>query len=160
AAQIASPGADPDTVAGQRAAAKADWAGLAELEVFAIGIPEEIGGAGGTAADMTVVAEELAAVLAPGPVLPTLRAQLGLARSVNCHLEGSSVPEDTGSFQIMTGAGQDMRALLAALAAGAATAGAGLASDGVTGTVTADGILQVSGTASLVLGAGDATHLL
>src|SRR5262249_56451619 len=76
------------------------------------------------------------------------------------HLEGSGVPEDTGSFQIMTGAGQDMRALLAALAAGAATAGAGLASDGVTGTVTADGILRVSGTASLVLGAGDATHLL
>ena len=117
------------------------WAGLAELGIFAIGIPEEIGGAGGTTADVAVVAEQLAAVLAPGPVLPTLLAGLVLARSART-------------------AEEDLRALLAALAAGAATAGVGLAADGVTGTVTADGILRVSGTASLVLGAGDATYLL
>src|SRR5215813_9340636 len=57
------------------------WAGLAELGIFAIGIPEEIGGAGGTTADVAVVVEQLAAVLAPGPVLPTLLAGLVLGRS-------------------------------------------------------------------------------
>jgi alkylation response protein AidB-like acyl-CoA dehydrogenase len=117
------------------------WAALAELGIFAIGIPEEIGGAGGTTADVAVVAEQLAAVLAPGPVLPTLLTGLVLARSARA-------------------ADDDLRTVLAALAAGRATAGVGLAADGVTGTATTDGILRVSGTASLVLGAGDATHLL
>jgi 3-oxochol-4-en-24-oyl-CoA dehydrogenase len=47
---------------------RSPWAGLADLGVFAIGRPEELGGAGGTTADVAVVAEQLAAVLAPGPV--------------------------------------------------------------------------------------------
>ncbi len=125
----------------QEAAAGADWAGLAELGIFAIGIPEEIGGAGGTTVDVAVVVEQLAAVLAPGPALPTLLAGLVLTRSTRT-------------------AGNDLTALLTALAAGAATAGVALTADGVAGTVTAEGIMRVSGTASLVLGAGDATHLL
>ena len=126
---------------GQAAAAGADWSGLAELGIFSIGIPEEIGGAGGTTADVAVVAEQLAAVLAPGPVLPTLLAGLVLARSARA-------------------VGDDLSALLAALAAGSATAGVALTGEGVSGTVTAGGMLRVSGTASLVLAAGDATHLL
>ena len=141
AAPSASPGAYPDTAGGQQAAAVACWAGLAELGIFAIAVPEQIGGAGGTTADVAVVAEQLAAVLAPGPALPTLLAGLVLARSART-------------------AGEEMESLLAALAAGGVTVGVGLASDGVTGTVTADGILRVSGTARLVLGAGDATYLL
>jgi len=133
--------ADPAMARGQEAAAGGDWAGLTELGIFAIGIPEDIGGAGGTTADVAVVVEQLAAVLAPGPVLPTLLAGLVLARSART-------------------AGHELNSLLAALAAGAATAAAAPTADGVTGTVTADGILRVSGTASVVLGAGDATHLL
>jgi 3-oxochol-4-en-24-oyl-CoA dehydrogenase len=133
--------ADPAMARGQEAAAVGDWAGLTELGIFAIGIPEGIGGAGGTTADVAVVVEQLAAVLAPGPVLPTLLAGLVLARSAR-----------TG--------GHELNSLLAALAAGAATAAAAPTADGVTGTVTADGILRVSGIASVVLGAGDATHLL
>jgi alkylation response protein AidB-like acyl-CoA dehydrogenase len=134
-------GADPAVAGAQEAAAGADWAGLAELGIFAIGIPEEIGGAGGTTADVAVVVEQLAAVLAPGPVLPTLLAGLVLTRSTRT-------------------AGDGLTALLTALAAGAATAGVALTADGVVGTVTAEGTMRVSGTASLVLGAGDATHLL
>ncbi len=133
--------ADPAMARGQEAAAGGDWAGLTELGIFAIGIPEDIGGAGGTTADVAVVVEQLAAVLAPGPVLPTLLAGLVLARSART-------------------ASHELNSLLAALAAGAATAAAAPTADGVTGTVTADGILRVSGTASVVLGAGDAAHLL
>jgi 3-oxochol-4-en-24-oyl-CoA dehydrogenase len=130
-----------EATAGQEAPAGADWAGLADLGIFAIGIPEDIGGAGGTTPDVAVVAEQLAAVLAPGPVLPTLLAGLVLAKSART-------------------AGDDLGALLAALAAGAATSGVALTDGGVAGTATADGTLRVSGAASLVLGAGDATHLL
>jgi 3-oxochol-4-en-24-oyl-CoA dehydrogenase len=131
---------------GQPAAARPDWAGLAELGIFGIGIPENIGGAGGSIADVAVVVEQLAVVLASGPLLPTLLAGLVLARSV--------------SFQIMTGASEELGELVAALAAGAATVGVAVGSDGVTGAVTEDGILRVSGTASLVLGAGDVTVFL
>ncbi len=58
------------------------WAALAELGVFSVGLPEDLGGAGGTTADVAVVAERLAAALVPGPVMPTLLAGLVLARSV------------------------------------------------------------------------------
>jgi len=130
----------------QPAVAEPDWAGLAELGIFGIGIPATVGGGGGSIADVAVVVEQLAVVLAPGPLLPTVLAGLVLARSVN--------------FQIMTGASDELRELVAALAAGAAAVGVAAGSDGVTGAVTEDGILRVSGRASLVLGAGDATHLL
>src|SRR5258708_1799711 len=60
----------------------AGWAGLAELGIFSIGVPEVLGGAAGSVADVAVAAEQLAAVLAPGPVLPTLLAVLVLARPV------------------------------------------------------------------------------
>jgi alkylation response protein AidB-like acyl-CoA dehydrogenase len=115
------------------------WAGLAELGIFSIGVPEGLGGAGGSVADVAVVAEQLAAVLAPGPVLPTLLAGLVLARAADS---------------------SKARALLTALAAGTATAGVGLTADGLTGTLTPDGGLRVTGTANLVLGAGDASHLV
>ncbi len=60
------------------------WSGLADLGVFSIAVPEDVGGGGGTVADVAVVVEQLAAVLAPGPILPTLlsraRARQVLAR--------------------------------------------------------------------------------
>ena len=132
--------------------ATARWAELAELGVFSIAVPQALGGAGGTAADVAVVAEQLAAVLAPGPVMPTLLAGLVLART--------ETPGEDGAAA---------RALLAEIADGRARVGAVLTaagevedreSGGLEGTITADGQLRVSGTASLVLGATDATHLL
>ncbi len=115
--------------------------GLAELGIFSIALPAEAGGAGGTVADVAVVAEQLAAVLAPGPLLPTLLAGLVLARSAHA---GSA----------------EAGALLAEIAAGSVAAGVALTPDGVTGTPAEAGGLLVSGTARLVLGAGDAGWLL
>jgi 3-oxochol-4-en-24-oyl-CoA dehydrogenase len=124
----------------------AGWDGLADLGIFSIGLPEEFGGAGGSVTDVAVVAERLAAVLAPGPVLPTLLAGLVLAGRLLAR------PGTAGSSQA--------RALLAGLAAGTATAGIGLAGDGLAGTPAPGGGLRVAGAGRLVLGAGDASHLL
>ena len=137
-----------ETQAGQGGGAHDRWAGLADLGIFTIALPDDLGGGGGTAADVAVVAESLAAVLAPGPVLPTLLAGLALARSA--------------------GPGDAHAELLGRLASGAATFGVALPSavpagpspGGLTGTAQAAGGLRVSGTAPLVLGAGDASHLL
>ncbi|HEX7993030.1 MAG TPA: acyl-CoA dehydrogenase family protein, partial [Streptosporangiaceae bacterium] len=57
------------------------WSDLAELGIFSIAVPEESGGDGGTVADVAVVAEHLAAVMAPGPILPTLLAGLVISRA-------------------------------------------------------------------------------
>ena len=49
---------------------------LAALGIFAIALPEEAGGAGGTVADLAAALEQLAVALVPGPVLPTALAGL------------------------------------------------------------------------------------
>jgi alkylation response protein AidB-like acyl-CoA dehydrogenase len=117
------------------------WSGLADLGVFSIAVPEADGGGGGTVADVAVVAEQLAAVMAPGPILPTLLGGLILGRSSR-------------------GNGAEDRALLAEIAAGQAAIGIGLTPEGVTGSMTAAGEMTASGTARLVLGGGDVTWLL
>ncbi|MDR2986475.1 MAG: acyl-CoA/acyl-ACP dehydrogenase, partial [Nocardiopsaceae bacterium] len=117
------------------------WSGLAELGIFSIPVPEADGGGGGTVADVAVVAEQLATVMAPGPILPTLLGGLILARS--SHVGGA-----------------DYRTLLADTAAGKAAIGIGLTPDGVTGSMTTAGEMRVRGTARLVLGGGDVTWLL
>ncbi|HEX9031196.1 MAG TPA: acyl-CoA dehydrogenase [Streptosporangiaceae bacterium] len=146
----AGPGAERRG-AGDVAAAR--WASLAELGIFAIGLPEELGGAGGTAADVAVVAEQLAAALVPGPVMPTMLAGLVLARAAGAG--GAQAREAAGSASQSAGL-----ALAAGIAAGTARAGVAVAACGLTGVATAGGGLRVSGTASLVLGAGEAEHLL
>jgi 3-oxochol-4-en-24-oyl-CoA dehydrogenase len=55
------------------------WDELASLGVFAIALPEEVGGAGGTVGDLAAALEELTLTLAPGPVLPAVLAGLVLA---------------------------------------------------------------------------------
>src|SRR5215472_16480448 len=106
--------------------AAANWAALAELGVFSISLPSGDGGGGGSTSDVAVVAEQLAAVLAPGPVLPTLLAGLVLA----------SQPVRAGLFT--------------EIASGAASVAVALVAGGITGTRTRDGGLRVAGTASLV----------
>src|SRR5262249_51170777 len=81
---------------------------------------------------------------------PRGRSVLAGARASGEPPRGRSVPA----------ASSQARALLAALAAGTATAGVGLAADGVKGTPVPDGGLRATGTATLVLGAGDASHLV
>ncbi|MET4047847.1 MULTISPECIES: acyl-CoA dehydrogenase [unclassified Rhodococcus (in: high G+C Gram-positive bacteria)] len=58
-----------------------DWARYAELGWLGIHLPEDVGGAGMGMGEAAVVVEELAAVLAPGPVLPTVWASALLAAS-------------------------------------------------------------------------------
>ncbi len=87
---------------------------MADLGVFSIALPEDLGGAGGTVADVAVVAEQLAVALAPGPLLPTLLAGLVLARSGR--------PEG------------DVLALLTEIAAGEEAVAVALTADGVSGT--------------------------
>jgi alkylation response protein AidB-like acyl-CoA dehydrogenase len=54
------------------------WAGLADLGLFAIALPPEVGGAGGAVADLAAALEQVTDALVPGPVLPTLLAGLVL----------------------------------------------------------------------------------
>ena len=116
-----------------------NWTALAELGVFSIALPSAVGGAEGSTLDVAVVAEQLGFVLAPGPVLPTLLAGLVLARQ----------PAESASGVLLT-----------KIASGAASVAAALTPGGITGTPTPVGGLRVTGQASLVLGAGDTSHLL
>ena len=77
------------------------WEELAALGVFAISLPEEAGGAGGTVGDLAAALEELTLTLAPGPVLPSVLAGLALAPAAG---------------------NADTREFLTSLAAGSATA--------------------------------------
>ncbi len=131
-----------ETGAGRTGWPAPQWSGLARLGVFAIAVPERLGGAGGSAADVAVVAERLASALVPGPVAPTLLATLALASAVRGEAVGEGAAE-----------------LLAVIAAGDASVGVALSAC-LTGAQDADGGLVVGGTADLVLGAGDCSHLL
>ncbi|HEX9065979.1 MAG TPA: acyl-CoA dehydrogenase family protein, partial [Streptosporangiaceae bacterium] len=144
-------------------ASGSSWSSLAGLGVFAIAQPESAGGAGGTAADVAVVAEQLAAVLAPGPVLPTLLAGLVLAR------RGQPGAEDVGGAANGVGAdgagsaaaSEAAGELLAGVAGGTRTVAAALTETaGLTAEAQPGGGLRVSGSAGLVLGAGEASDLL
>jgi alkylation response protein AidB-like acyl-CoA dehydrogenase len=55
------------------------WADLARLGVFSIALPEQAGGAGGSACDLAAALEQVTDALVPGPVLPTVLAGLVLA---------------------------------------------------------------------------------
>ena len=53
---------------------RAPYDGLAQLGIFGVAVPEEHGGAGGTAADLCAMVDEAAAALVPGPVATTALA--------------------------------------------------------------------------------------
>jgi alkylation response protein AidB-like acyl-CoA dehydrogenase len=110
----------------------AHWPALAALGLFAVTVPERLGGIGGSLVDQAAALEQAAEDLVPGPVLPTVLATL-------------LITDDD---------------LLADLAAGRLAAGVALApasvvvdSDRLTGTV--DLVLGAHPDALLVLGAGD-----
>ena len=105
--------------------------GLVELGTFGVAVPEDLGGAGGSIADLCVMVDEAAAALVPGPVATTALATL--------------VVTDP--------------ALLEALASGQRTAGLALNSDiafdGQTATGTAKFVLGALPDGLLILPAGD-----
>jgi 3-oxochol-4-en-24-oyl-CoA dehydrogenase len=115
------------------------WAGLADLGIFGIGIPESAGGAGGTAADVAVVIAEATQSLVPGPLLPTLLAGQLLAGCT-----------DTPAA----------REILPALTAGRVSIAVALGTGSLTARPEPGGSLVLSGATGPVLGAGTTTHLL
>ena len=112
------------------------YGGLVELGTFGVAVSEDLGGAGGSIADLCVMVDEAAAALVPGPVATTALATL-----------------------VITDA-----ALLEALASGQRTAGLALNSDiafdGQSATGTARFVLGALPDGLLILPAGDAWLLV
>ncbi|MGB8403808.1 MAG: acyl-CoA dehydrogenase [Mycobacterium sp.] len=107
------------------------YGSLAELGIFGVAVSEDLGGAGGSIADLCVMIDEAAAALVPGPVATTALATLVIADAE----------------------------LLEALASGERTAGLALDSDiafdGHSATGTAKFVLGALPDGLLVLPAGD-----
>jgi len=61
---------------GEPDAWRSPYGGLADLGIFGVAIPEELGGAGGSIEDLCVMIDEAAAALVPGPVATTALATL------------------------------------------------------------------------------------
>ncbi|RVW00594.1 acyl-CoA dehydrogenase [Rhodococcus xishaensis] len=59
------------------------WPAVAELGLFAVGVPESVGGVGGEIVDLAAMLEQTAAELVGGPLLPTALAGLVLGRSAD-----------------------------------------------------------------------------
>ncbi|MCA2225464.1 acyl-CoA dehydrogenase [Nonomuraea aurantiaca] len=110
------------------------WSGLAEQGLLGLHLPEEFGGSGYGLLEAAVAVEALAERMAPGPYVPTV-----LASAV---INASKRPEHLESF-----------------ADGSITAAVALTGT-LTGTLTEDGGLIVSGTAENVLGASLADALV
>src|SRR3954454_19544594 len=55
---------------------RAPYRGLADLGIFGVALPEELGGAGGSVEDLCLMVDEAAAALVPGPVATTALATL------------------------------------------------------------------------------------
>ncbi|MGF7122809.1 acyl-CoA dehydrogenase [Rhodococcus sp. AG1013] len=57
------------------------WPSVASLGLFAVGVPESVGGVGGQVVDLAAMLEQAATELVGGPVLPTALAGLVLGRA-------------------------------------------------------------------------------
>ncbi|HVV10151.1 acyl-CoA dehydrogenase [Amycolatopsis sp.] len=119
------------------------WAGgrrgeLAGLGLFAVALPEELGGVGGTVVDLAAGLEEAAVALAPGPVFGTALAGLVLARQ----------PESAPATELGP-----------ALAEGRAQVAVAFGPGEVKATRTPNG-LSLTGRTGPVLEADDSTYLL
>ncbi|MPY82160.1 MAG: acyl-CoA dehydrogenase [Actinophytocola sp.] len=116
------------------------WAGLADIGLFGVAVPDDLGGADATVADAAAGLEAAAEVMASGPVLPTMLAAVLLGRR----------PDAAVAKEIVPG-----------LVAGTTRAAVALRPAAVTGTATPDGGLRLTGNAGLLTGAdADAVLLL
>ncbi len=71
------------------------YEGLAQLGVFGVAVPEELGGAGSTVDDLCAMVDEAAAALVPGPVATTALATLVIGGSHGELLEALASGERT-----------------------------------------------------------------
>jgi 3-oxochol-4-en-24-oyl-CoA dehydrogenase len=117
---------------------RASYLGVAELGIFGVALPEELGGAGGTVDDLCAMVDEAAAAMVPGPIATTALATLVLGES---HAE-----------------------LLEALASGERTAGVAASADVRYGAGRASGsagyVLGADAQGVLLLPAGDQVLLV
>ncbi|MCW2565345.1 MAG: acyl-CoA dehydrogenase [Mycobacterium sp.] len=122
-----------DVERGKQEAWRAPYDGLAQLGIFGVALPEEHGGAGGSADDLCAMVDEAAAAMVPGPVATTALATLVIGDS---HTD-----------------------LLDALASGERTAGVALSAELTFGagrvSGTADYVLGADAAGLLLLPAGD-----
>jgi alkylation response protein AidB-like acyl-CoA dehydrogenase len=65
-----------DVEHGKQDAWRAPYEGLAQLGIFGVALPEEHGGAGGSADDLCAMVDEAAAAMVPGPIATTALATL------------------------------------------------------------------------------------
>ena len=117
---------------------RAPYASLAQLGIFGVALPEELGGAGGTVDDLCAMVDEAAAAMVPGPIATTAVATLVIPGS--------------------------RAELLEALASGERTAGLALAADVKLdegkASGTAEYVLGADENGVLLLPAGDAFVLV
>ena len=118
------------------------WGGLADLGVLGIGVPESLGGAGGTLLDLACALEAASAGLVPGPLLSTATAATLLGEQVGSPVAKRFLPA------ICDGS--------ARVGLAAQVAGAGQPSPL---TVSDEGA-RLSGEVPVVLDLANATHLL
>jgi alkylation response protein AidB-like acyl-CoA dehydrogenase len=84
-----------DVEHGKPDAWRAPYDGLAQLGIFGVALPEEHGGAGGSADDLCAMVEEAAAAMVPGPVATTALATLVIGDSNTDLLEALASGERT-----------------------------------------------------------------
>ena len=116
------------------------WKQVAALGLFSIAVPEELGGDGGSLADVATALEQTGAALVPGPVLPTVLAGVLLSHAA------ASSPSAAEP--------------LPAIAAGELTAAVALDRGTLTARERDGGGFEVSGSVTSVLCAPSADVLL
>jgi 3-oxochol-4-en-24-oyl-CoA dehydrogenase len=84
-----------DVEQGKADAWRAVYDGLAQLGIFGVALPEEHGGAGGSADDLCAMVDEAAAAMVPGPIATTALATLVIGDSHPDLLEALATGERT-----------------------------------------------------------------
>jgi alkylation response protein AidB-like acyl-CoA dehydrogenase len=84
-----------DVEHGKSDAWRAPYEGLAQLGIFGVALPEELGGAGGTVDDLCAMLDEASAAIVPGPVATTALATLVIGESHTDLLEALASGERT-----------------------------------------------------------------
>ena len=89
-----------DVEHGQPDAWRGPYQGLAQLGTFGVALPEEHGGADGTAADLCAMVDEAAAAMVPGPVATTALATMLIGGSHRELLESLASGERTAGVAV------------------------------------------------------------
>ena len=79
---------------------RAPYAGLAQLGIFGVALPEECGGADGTVDDLCAMVDEAAAAMVPGPIATTAVATLVVPSSRADLLEALASGERTAGMAL------------------------------------------------------------